>query len=186
MIPATDTNTLVSVHVHFSLFLPADQITDLEVSLLILTIINFGNLVRLDVLPAVTMKNNISGMRCHVVGGCIANTLLAACLAYSSTLQIGVCSSAMSVNFHQTMRHHVPEDSTLGTYFDRLARTTAILGSQMNISISICLSMVLQPFVGPWPLFQFLDLLHGQQDSLDGGSARHKATTCTQDSRNPE
>jgi hypothetical protein len=24
----------------------------------------------------------------------------------------------------------------------------------------ICLSMALQPFVGPWPPFQFLDLLH--------------------------
>jgi hypothetical protein len=32
--------------------------------------------------------------------------------------------------------------------------------------------MALQPFVGPWPLFQFLDLLHSQQDSSDGGSAR--------------
>jgi hypothetical protein len=57
------------------------------------------------------------------------------------------------------MPHHIPEDGTLGTYFDRLVRITATLESQMNISISIYLSMVLQPFVGPWPLFQFLDLL---------------------------
>jgi hypothetical protein len=88
----------------------------------------------------------------------------------------------MSVNFHQTMQHHIPEDSTLGTYFDRLARTTAIPESQMNISISVCLSRVLRPFVGLWPLFQFLELLHGWQDSLDRGSARHKATISTQDS----
>jgi hypothetical protein len=31
--------------------------------------------------------------------------------------------------------------------------------------------MTLQPFVGPWPLFQFLDLLHRQYDSLDGDRA---------------
>jgi hypothetical protein len=28
--------------------------------------------------------------------------------------------------------------------------------------------MTLQPFVGPWPLFQVLDLLHNRYDSLDG------------------
>jgi hypothetical protein len=40
--------------------------------------------------------------------------------------------------------------------------------------------MALEPFVGPWPLFQFLDLLQSQPNSLDGGSARHKAATRTQ------
>jgi hypothetical protein len=39
--------------------------------------------------------------------------------------------------------------------------------------------MALQPFVGPWPLFQFLELLHSHQDSLDGGSARRKAAIYT-------
>jgi hypothetical protein len=28
--------------------------------------------------------------------------------------------------------------------------------------------MALQPFVGPWPLFQLLDPMHSRQDSLDG------------------
>jgi hypothetical protein len=28
----------------------------------------------------------------------------------------------------------------------------------LSVCLSICLSMALQPFVGPWPLFQFLDL----------------------------
>jgi hypothetical protein len=28
--------------------------------------------------------------------------------------------------------------------------------------------MALQPFVGPWPLFQFLEPIHSRQDSLDG------------------
>jgi hypothetical protein len=33
-------------------------------------------------------------------------------------------------------------------------------------------TMALQPFVGPWPLFQFLDPINSRLDSLDGGSAR--------------
>jgi hypothetical protein len=44
----------------------------------------------------------------------------------------------------------------------------------------------LQPFVGPWARFQFLDILHSRQDSLDGGSARQKAATCAQGSTNTE
>jgi hypothetical protein len=30
------------------------------------------------------------------------------------------------------------------------------------VCLPVCLSMALQPFVGPWPLFQLLDLLHGR------------------------
>jgi hypothetical protein len=43
-------------------------------------------------------------------------------------------------------------------------------------------SIYLQPFVGPLPLFQFRHLLHSRLDSLDGGSAHRKAAACTQDS----
>jgi hypothetical protein len=39
--------------------------------------------------------------------------------------------------------------------------------------------MALQPFVGPRPLFQFLDPIHIRSDFLDRGSARHKASTYT-------
>jgi hypothetical protein len=46
--------------------------------------------------------------------------------------------------------------------------------------------MALQTFVGSWPLFQFLDLLNSRKDSLDGGLARRKAATCTQDSTHTE
>jgi hypothetical protein len=46
--------------------------------------------------------------------------------------------------------------------------------------------MDLQPFVGPWPLFQFHNLLHTRYDALDGGSAHRKTSTCTQDSTNTE
>jgi hypothetical protein len=40
--------------------------------------------------------------------------------------------------------------------------------------------MALQPFVGPWKLFQFLDPIHSRYDSLDRGSASCKASTYTQ------
>jgi hypothetical protein len=43
--------------------------------------------------------------------------------------------------------------------------------------------MALQPFFEPWPLIQFLDLLHIRWDSLDGESARRKAATYTQNKR---
>jgi hypothetical protein len=48
---------------------------------------------------------------------------------------------------------------------------------------SIYLSIYLwlySPFVGPWPLFQFLNPIHSRYDSLNGGSGRHKAATYTQ------
>jgi hypothetical protein len=40
------------------------------------------------------------------------------------------------------------------------------------------------PFVEPWPLFQFLNSISSWQDSLDGGSARRKAATYTQNNTN--
>jgi hypothetical protein len=49
-----------------------------------------------------------------------------------------------------------------------------------SVYLSIYASMGLQPFIAPWPLFQFLHLLHSRYDSLDGGSARRKVATCTQ------
>jgi hypothetical protein len=42
--------------------------------------------------------------------------------------------------------------------------------------------MAVQPF-GPWPIFQFLNPIHSQWDSLDGGSDRRKAATYTQNKR---
>jgi hypothetical protein len=35
-------------------------------------------------------------------------------------------------------------------------------GAYLIDVVTIYLSMALQPFVGPWPLFQFLDLLHSR------------------------
>jgi hypothetical protein len=43
--------------------------------------------------------------------------------------------------------------------------------------------MALRPFVGPRPLFQFLDPIHSRWNSLDGGSACRKASTYTQNKR---
>jgi hypothetical protein len=36
------------------------------------------------------------------------------------------------------------------------------LSIYLSIYLSVCLSMALQPFVGPWPIFQFLDLSHSR------------------------
>jgi hypothetical protein len=40
--------------------------------------------------------------------------------------------------------------------------------------------MDVQPFVGPWALFQFLDSIHSKEDSLDWVSPRRKAATYKQ------
>jgi hypothetical protein len=37
-------------------------------------------------------------------------------------------------------------------------------------------SMDLRPFGGHWPLFQFRNPIHSRYDSLNGGSARRKAS----------
>jgi hypothetical protein len=36
------------------------------------------------------------------------------------------------------------------------------------------------PFIGPWPIFQFLNPIHSRWDSSDGGLARRKAATYTE------
>jgi hypothetical protein len=45
------------------------------------------------------------------------------------------------------------------------------------LKVFIHSSVAVQPFVGPWPLFQFRNRIHIRKDSLDGGSARRKAAT---------
>jgi hypothetical protein len=45
--------------------------------------------------------------------------------------------------------------------------------------------MALQLF-GPWPLFQFPNPIHSRQNFFDGGSARRKAATYTQNNTNTE
>jgi hypothetical protein len=51
--------------------------------------------------------------------------------------------------------------------------------------LSIYISLY-SPFVGPWPLFQCLNPINSRYDFLDGGSARHKAATYTQNNTNTE
>jgi hypothetical protein len=60
------------------------------------------------------------------------------------------------------------------------------LHSYLSVCLSVCLSvhpsvrlsMALESFVGPWPLFRVHNPIHRRSYSLDGGSARRKATTC--------
>jgi hypothetical protein len=55
----------------------------------------------------------------------------------------------------------------------------ATLPRQWYLLFRIIIIMTLQPFVGPWPLFQFLDPIHSRNDSLDGGPVCRKAATYT-------
>jgi hypothetical protein len=53
----------------------------------------------------------------------------------------------------------------------------------LSVSLSVYPSIYLwlySPFVEPWTLFQFRNLIHSGKDSLDGGSARRKDATYTQ------
>jgi hypothetical protein len=61
---------------------------------------------------------------------------------------------------------------------------TAVTPTTLSIYSSIY-RWLYSPFVGPWLLFQFLDLLQ-LVDFLNGKSAGRKAATCTQDSTNTE
>jgi hypothetical protein len=65
---------------------------------------------------------------------------------------------------------------------EKLKMTTYLhihLPTHLPTHLSVCLSMAVQPSVGPSPLFRFLNPIRSQYDSLDGGSARRKAATCT-------
>jgi hypothetical protein len=52
--------------------------------------------------------------------------------------------------------------------------------------VVVVVVMALQPFVGPWLLFQFRNSILSRQDSLVGGSARHKAVAYIKDNTNIE
>jgi hypothetical protein len=118
--------------------------------------INFGNFVILDVLTAVTIRSNISGMGCHVVW-CMHSKHSACCLLGILFHPEDRCMFLCNISelpSDYAISH--PEDSTLGTYFDRLARTTAILESQTNISISIYPGFY-SPLLGLGRFFSFLN-----------------------------
>jgi hypothetical protein len=61
-----------------------------------------------------------------------------------------------------------------------MARACKVTGIRFNPISCIYLVVTLQPFVGPWPLFQFLHHLHSRYVSLNGGSARRKSATYIQ------
>jgi hypothetical protein len=44
----------------------------------------------------------------------------------------------------------------------------------------------IESFIGSWPLFRFLNLLHSREDSLDGGTARREVAAYTQSNKNTE
>jgi hypothetical protein len=60
------------------------------------------------------------------------------------------------------------------------------LSIYLSVCLSVCLSMALQSLIGPWPLYQFLNPIHSLYYSLNGGSARRKVVTYTQNNANTE
>jgi hypothetical protein len=56
----------------------------------------------------------------------------------------------------------------------------------IDYGIIIIIIMAVRPFVGPWPLLQFVNLFTIDRTQLDGQSARHKASTYTQNNTNTE
>jgi hypothetical protein len=74
---------------------------------------------------------------------------------------------------------------TLGvTIFTGASFSYLSVGTIISLrAITIIIIMAPQPFAGPWPFFQFRDPIHSRQD---GGSARRKACTYTQNNTNTE
>jgi hypothetical protein len=92
---------------------------------------------------------------------------LVLCLAYSSTMKMAItCTSETSADFQRTARRYIPQDTTLRNISGPVKRlsvskrmelvTKYLLRQNWNIIILTAL----QPFVGPRPLFQFLDPIH--------------------------
>jgi hypothetical protein len=83
-------------------------------------------------------------------------------------------------------RYYKPYQTTERNYglFDVTVLSNTSIFPRAFVFFYLC--MALQPFLGSWPLFRFLDLLQSRWGSLDRGSAPRKAATYTQDSTNTE
>jgi hypothetical protein len=58
----------------------------------------------------------------------------------------------------QTARRYNPEDRN---HHSTAAKVYIVTGAKYNHFV-LSVYMAVQPFVGPWPLFQFLNLLHSR------------------------
>jgi hypothetical protein len=101
-------------------------------------------------------------------------------------------------NWH--VRRRINRDY-LSIYLQSIYLSTICLSVYLSIRLSIYLAVYLSiylsiyhsiylwlysPLLDSGCFFTFLIALHSRQDSLDGGSARRKAATCTQDNTNTE
>jgi hypothetical protein len=84
------------------------------------------------------------------------------------------------------IRHHISNKLYTFNYRQIILSLIQDYHSYFRIIIIIIIIMALQPFVGPWSLYQFLDRIHSRYDSLDGRSARRKASTYIQNNTNTE
>jgi hypothetical protein len=83
--------------------------------------------------------------------------------------------------------HTTTTQYALLSNFEGGTRKNTVSLSSATLYLSLNHSQVaLQPFVGPWSLFQFRIPILSRYDFLDVGLARRKAATYTQDSINTE
>jgi hypothetical protein len=91
-----------------------------------------------------------------------------------------VHSSEISINIYPTIRCHVQK----AVIFIVRAVLTSNPTYRLFYNIMAFICLRLQAFVALWSLFQFLNPIHSWYDSLDGGSARRKASAYTQGDTN--
>jgi hypothetical protein len=87
---------------------------------------------------------------------------------------------------HYAKRHFMPNILTKYTFSPFVLRHTNRSVSERGRILRLHSFIHLwfyKPFVWPWPPFQFFYLFTQSVGSLDEGSARRKAVTCTQENR---
>jgi hypothetical protein len=94
---------------------------------------------------------------------------------YSFYLSIYL-SIYLSTRIHLSI--YLPIYLLVSIYLSTYLSTRIYLSAYLPVCLSIYLWLY-SPFVGSRPISQVLDLLHRGYDSLDGGSVRCKAATCT-------
>jgi hypothetical protein len=103
------------------------------------------------------------------------------------------CIETATTNISEPQSHRVCEvvlRFSCGMYAFLIFLTRTLLSTHITFLGSGATVMIiitpLQHFVRPWPRFRFVDPIHSRWDSLDGGSACHKASTYTQNNTDTE
>jgi hypothetical protein len=123
---------------------------------------------------------------------CVCVALLGyPCPAVLDTDSPGQCNSrgvCYDLTHERTVHPPSLQHTTLQEYVQGVSLLPKVIPSEdsyistrvmtLNVYKTIII-MALQPFVGPWPLLQFLDPIHIRYDSFNGGSACREASLPT-------